>query len=72
MGEAGFLDTFVEEGEVDVDPGDEVEELGHGLDGAKLGAAAAGADDGDVDGICHVLSSLLRIGLELWALSQVG
>ena len=53
MGEAGFLDAFVEEGEVDVDPGDEVEEVGEGLDGAELGASAAGADDGDVDLFCH-------------------
>ena len=45
---------------------------GQGLDGAELGAAAAGADDGDVDGGSHAFCSLLRIGLELWALSQVG
>lgn len=50
----------MEEGEVEVDPGDEVEELGEGLDGAELGAAAAGADDGDIDWICHCWLLLLR------------
>ena len=50
----------MEEGEVDVDPGDEVEEVGEGLDGAELGAAAAGADDGDVYLISHCWLFFLR------------
>ena len=43
----------MEQGEVEVDPGDELKEFGQGLEAADLGAAAAGADDGDVDGVCH-------------------
>ena len=33
--------------------------VGQGLEAADLGAAAAGADDGDVDGVCHTWLSLL-------------
>ena len=38
MGKAGFLDAFVEEGEVDVDPGDEVEEVGAGPGWSGVGS----------------------------------
>ena len=38
--------------------GDEVEELGEGLDGAELGAAATGADDGDFYRGFHAVSPL--------------
>lgn len=48
----------MEEGEVDVDPGDEAKEVGEGLDGAELGAAAAGADDGDFYRGFHAVSPL--------------